>query len=66
MKYCNNEIGIPTLEQIKEYIMRKEIIDKVCIWLEQHQDDYNSYDAWNGYYVNFNSLICDLRKAMEE
>lgn len=24
MKYCNNEIGIPTLEQIKEYIIRKK------------------------------------------
>lgn len=24
MKYCNNEIGTPTLEQIKEYIIRKK------------------------------------------
>lgn len=24
MKYCNNEIGIPTLEHIKEYIIRKK------------------------------------------
>ena len=42
------------------------MIEKACQWLEQHQEDYNMYDAWRGDYVNFQSLIIDFRKAMEE
>lgn len=42
------------------------MIEKACKWLEQHQEDYNMYDAWRGDYVNFKSLIIDFRKAMEE
>ena len=42
------------------------MIEKACKWLEQHQEDYNMYDAWRGDYVNFQSLIIDFRKAMEE
>ena len=42
------------------------MIEKACKWLEQHQEDYNMYDAWRGDYVNFKSLIIDFCKAMEE
>lgn len=42
------------------------MIEKACKWLEQHQEDYYEYDAWDGDYVNFKSLIIDFRKAMEE
>ena len=42
------------------------MIEKACKWLEQHQEDYNMYDAWRGDYVNFQSLIIDFRKAMEK
>ena len=45
---------------------KKEIISKACQWLEQHQEDYNKYDAWGGEYVDFNSLINDFKKSMEE
>ena len=44
----------------------KTMIEKACKWLEQHQEDYDMYDAWRGDYVNFKSLIIDFRKAMEE
>ena len=44
----------------------KTMIEKACKWLEQHQEDYDMYDAWDGYYINFKSLIIDFRKAMEE
>ena len=44
----------------------KTMIEKACKWLEQHQEDYNMYDAWKGDYVNFKSLIIDFRKAMDE
>ena len=42
------------------------MIENACKWLEQHKEDYNMYDAWRGDYVNFQSLIIDFRKAMEE
>lgn len=45
---------------------KKHLIDKACEWLEQHNEDYNMYDAWSGDYVSFKSLIMDFRKAMEE
>ena len=44
----------------------KTMIKKACKWLEQHQEDYDMYDAWRGDYVNLKSLIIDFRKAMEE
>lgn len=48
------------------YYTEKTIIEKACAWLEQHQESYEMYDAWNGDYVNFKSLIIDFRKALEE
>ena len=45
---------------------KKEIITKACEWLEQHKEDYNKYDAWIGEYVDFNALITDLRRYLEE
>lgn len=42
------------------------MIEKACKWLEQHQEDYNIYDAWRGDYINFTSLIIDFRKAMKD
>lgn len=44
----------------------KTMVERACQWLEQHQEDYNMYDAWSGDYVSFKSLIIDFRKAMEE
>ena len=44
----------------------KTMIEKACEWLEQFQEDYEVYDAWNGDYVNFKSHIIDFREAMEE
>ena len=44
----------------------KTIIEKACKWIEQHQEDYNMYDAWRGDYINFTSLIIDFRKTMED
>lgn len=45
----------------------KTMIERVCNWLKQSEDDYYKYDAWKGdYYVDFDTLIEDLRKAMEE
>lgn len=44
----------------------KTMIEKACKWLEQHQEDYNVYDAWRGDYINFTSLIIDFRKAMKD
>ena len=43
----------------------KTMIEKACKWLEQHQEDYNVYDAWRGDYINLPSLIIDFRKAMK-
>lgn len=42
------------------------MIEKACKWLEQHQEDYDMYDAWKEHYTDFKSLIIDFRKAMEE
>ena len=44
----------------------KTMINKVCAWLKQHKEDYNKYDAWIGDYVDFNTLITDLRRYLEE
>lgn len=44
----------------------KTMLEKACKWLEQHQEDYNTYDAWRGDYINFTSLITDFRKAMKD
>ena len=43
----------------------KTIIEKACKWLEEHQDDYEAYDTWKEYYTDFESLIIDFRKAIE-
>lgn len=44
----------------------KTMIEKACKWLEQHQEDYDMYDAWLGDYVNFKAFIIDFRKAMKD
>ena len=44
----------------------KTMIEKACKWLEQHQEDYDMYDTWEEWHVNFELLIIDFRKAMEE
>lgn len=43
----------------------KTMIEKACKWLEQHQEDYDMYDAWLGDYVSFKAFIKDFRKAIE-
>lgn len=55
----------PSFEEGAEWA-DETMIEKACKWLEQHQEDYDMYDAWRGDYVNFKSLIIDFRKAMEE
>ena len=47
-------------ERTKKYINYRKAkwIEKACKWLEQHQEDYDMYDAWE--------FIIDFRKAMEE
>ena len=45
---------------------KQTLIKKACEWLEQHKEDYNKYDAWIGDYVDFNALITDLRRYLEE
>lgn len=44
----------------------KTIIEKACKWLEQHKDDYFDYEPWKDVYVDFNALITDFKKKMEE
>lgn len=45
---------------------RKQIIDKICKWLEEHlYDDEYLVDA-DGCLINIDSLINGLKKAMEE
>lgn len=44
----------------------KTIMERVCNWLKQNEDDYYKCDAWKGDYVDFDSLIEDLKKAMEK
>lgn len=48
------------------YYAEKATIERACAWLEHHKESYEMYDARNGDYVNFKSLIIDFRKAMEE
>lgn len=48
------------------YYAEKATIERACKWLESHKDNYYHYDAWKGDYVNFDILIEDFRKAMEE
>lgn len=43
----------------------KTMIERVCNWLKQSEDDYYKYDAWKGDYVDFNELIKDIKKTME-
>lgn len=63
---------IPTFEETMKDVQTyndykaKQWLEKACKWLEQHQEDYDDYDAWKGDYVNFTSLIIDFRKAMEK
>ena len=43
----------------------KTMIDNVCKWIEQHQEDYNKYDAWKGDYIDVDALINDFKKSMQ-
>ena len=43
----------------------KTMIEKACQWWKKYQEDYDLYDAWNGDYVSFKSVIMDFREAME-
>ena len=47
-------------ERTKKYINYRKAkwIEEACKWLEQHQEDYDMYDAWE--------FIIDFRKAMEK
>ena len=47
--------------RMAKYI-EQELIKKACEWWERHHEDYDLYDIWN----NFESIIIDFRKAMEE
>lgn len=65
-KYVKEPSFSDNLKQLGYIDGKKEIIAKACAWLKQHKEDYNKYDAWIGEYVDFNSLITDFKKAMEE
>ena len=55
----------PTFSDAIE-VTRKQIIDKICKWLEEHlYDDEYLVDA-DGCLINIDSLINGLKKAMEE
>ena len=47
-------------ERAKKYINYRKAkwIEEACKWLEQHQENYDMYDAWD--------FIIDICKAMEE
>ena len=43
----------------------RTMMERVCNWLKQSEDDYYKYNAWKGCYVDFDALIEDLKKEME-
>lgn len=43
----------------------RTMMERVCNWLKQSEDDYYEYDAWKGTYVNFEHLVVELKKEME-
>ena len=47
-------------ERAKKYINYRKAkwIEEACKWLEQHQEDYDMYDAWE--------FIINFRKTIEE
>lgn len=44
----------------------KTMIEKVCDWIKTHIEEYYTYDAWNGDYIDVDALITDFKKKMEE
>lgn len=40
----------------------RTMMERVCNWLKQSEDDYYKYNAWKGCYVDFDALIEDLKK----
>lgn len=45
---------------------KKEIITKACEWLKIYAEDYHTYAAWAGDYIDVDALITDFKKKMEE
>lgn len=45
---------------------KKEFITKACEWLKIYAEDYHTYDAWKGDYIDIDALITDFKKKMEE
>lgn len=43
----------------------KTMIDKACEWLKISVEDYQTYDAWKGDYIDVDALINDFKKEME-
>lgn len=44
----------------------KTMINKACDWLKIYSEDYHTYDAWKGDYIDIDTLITDFKKKMEE
>ena len=49
----------------KRTYTKQQLIEKACQWWEQVEGNYDLYDAWNGDYVSFKSVIMDFREAMK-
>lgn len=47
-------------------ITKRETIEKVCEWLKQHSFDYLIRDMYDDWTYDDESMINDIRKAMEE
>lgn len=47
-------------------IARKEVIDKACEWLENHNDYQRVLDNGRGVIFDMTQCVTDFRKAMEE
>ena len=41
-------------------------INEACEWLKIYAEDYHTYDAWKGDYIDVDALITDFKKKMEE
>ena len=56
----------PTFSDAIE-VTRKQIIDKICDWIEKHlYDEAYTFRDDEGTWIDIKSVISDLKKAMEE
>lgn len=58
--------GIKTVYTEAAIEQRNLDIEKACDWLTEHVLDYVSFDHLNGIDIEYDNLINDLKKTMEE